>query len=135
MKVQGACQCGRVSYEAEVDPARVSICHCDDCQVFSGSAYRVSVPAPRESFRLLSGKPKVYLKTAESGNKRAQSFCDNCGAPVYATDPVDAPPIYMLRVGGLKQKAQLPPKKRIWCRSMLEWSKDIGGLPGIDGQP
>ncbi|MDQ3188264.1 MAG: GFA family protein, partial [Pseudomonadota bacterium] len=32
MKIQGACHCGDISYEAVVDPARVSICHCADCQ-------------------------------------------------------------------------------------------------------
>jgi len=31
MKVQGACHCGRIKYEAEVDPERVSLCNCTDC--------------------------------------------------------------------------------------------------------
>ncbi|MGH8764889.1 MAG: GFA family protein, partial [Burkholderiales bacterium] len=102
--------------------------------VLSGSAYRVSVPAPRETFRLLTGTPKLYVKTAESGNKRWHYFCADCGTPVFASVPVDAPPNYMLRVGNLRQKSQLPPKKRIWCRSALEWSADIGGVPGHERQ-
>ena len=31
MKVDGACHCGSIRYEAEVDPAKVIICHCTDC--------------------------------------------------------------------------------------------------------
>src|SRR3954463_5227240 len=55
MKVHGSCHCGAIAYEAEVDPARVVICHCVDCQTLSGAAIRASVPAPAEDFRLLRG--------------------------------------------------------------------------------
>ena len=54
MKVQGSCHCKRIRYEADVDPALVSLCHCTDCQMLTGSGYRVSVPAKKESFVLLS---------------------------------------------------------------------------------
>jgi len=28
MKVEGRCHCGKIAYEAEVDPTAVQICHC-----------------------------------------------------------------------------------------------------------
>src|SRR5678816_4796018 len=98
MHIDGRCHCGFITYEAEVDPAKVSICHCTDCQTLTGSAYRVTVPAPKDSFRLLTGKPKVYVKTAESGTRRAHGFCPECGTPIYATAVTD-PQSYGLRVG------------------------------------
>ena len=134
MRVNGACHCRQITYEAEVDPERVSICNCTDCQVLTGSVFRVSVPAPAENFRLLSGSPKVYVKTADSGAKRRHSFCPNCGAPVAACADTDRPPSYSLRVGCLAQKAQLPPKRRIWCKSALGWAQNVGVIPGIEGQ-
>jgi hypothetical protein len=134
MKVQGACHCGQVTYEAEIDPAKVNLCNCTDCQMLTGSAFRVSVPAPAETYRLLSGRPKVYVKTADSGTKRRHAFCPNCGTPVYACADSDSPPSYSLRVGCLKQRAQLPPRRRIWCRSALPWSQDVSRIPGIDHQ-
>lgn len=70
MKVHGSCHCGDIRYEAEVDPAQVGICNCSDCQMLTGSAFRVSVPASSAGFRLLSGTPKVYVKTADSGTRR-----------------------------------------------------------------
>ena len=127
MHVNGGCHCGRIRYEADVDPALVSACHCTDCQVLSGSAYRVSVRAPAATFKLTSGSPKTYIKTADSGNRRVHAFCADCGAPVYACAPTD-PPFYSLRVGGLQQRAQLPPRQQIWCRSALPWSSDLGGV-------
>jgi hypothetical protein len=128
MKVHGRCHCGAVRYEADIDPARVTACHCTDCQSFSGSPYRVSVQAPRESFRLLAGTPRTYVKTADSGNRRVQAFCENCGSPIYSS-AVENTPAYSLRVGCLDERASLPPHKQIWCDSAVEWAIDIGDLP------
>lgn len=132
MEVQGRCHCGRITYEADVDPSLVGICHCTDCQMLTGSVYRVSVPAMRDAFRLKSGTPKIYVKTADSGTKRAHGFCGDCGTPVYASDVGDAPPAYMLRIGCLDRRAELAPQRRIWCRSLLSWSLDVAGVPGQD---
>jgi hypothetical protein len=57
MKIEGRCHCGKITYEAEVDPHMVSICHCADCQMLTGSVYRANVPAPAESFVLRTGQP------------------------------------------------------------------------------
>ena len=46
MKVEGACLCGYIAIEGEVDPDKVTVCHCTDCQTSSGSAFRVSIPVP-----------------------------------------------------------------------------------------
>lgn len=135
MKVTGACHCGQISYEAEVDPERSGICHCTDCQVLTGSAFRVSIPTIAGTFRLLTGAPSVYLKTtADSGAKRRHAFCPNCGSPVWVTADEDDPPTRMLRVGGLVQREQLAPRRRVWCKSALSWSQNIGALPGIPKQ-
>ncbi|HEX2761026.1 MAG TPA: GFA family protein, partial [Rhizomicrobium sp.] len=116
MKVHGQCHCGELVYEAEVDPALASICHCTDCQILTGTAYRVSVPARAENFRILNGEPKIYVKTAESGNPRAQAFCPTCGTPIYASD-VKHPQLFNLRTGPLAERAELKPQRQIWCRS------------------
>jgi len=68
MKVDGGCHCGKIRYEAEVDPGNVLICHCTDCQTMSRSAFRTVVPSNAGAF--LSGTPRVYAKTAESGRRR-----------------------------------------------------------------
>jgi len=133
MKVEGQCHCGKISFEAEIDPEAVGICHCTDCQVLTGSAYRVTAHTPAASFVLRSGTPKIYIKTAESGNKRAHGFCSDCGTPLYATD-LDQPRAYGVRVGTLKQRANLPPRRQIWFRSALPWASDLRALPHIDRQ-
>jgi len=133
MKVEGRCHCGRITYKATVDPEKVGICHCTDCQMLTGSAYRVSVQVPRQSFSLLTGEPKIYIKTADSGTKRAHAFCPDCGSPIYAS-AINDPPTYSLRVGYLQQRAELPPRKRIWCRSALDWSINLEKVAPLDRQ-
>ena len=129
MKVDGGCHCGAIAYEAEIEPKDVNICHCTDCQTLTGSPYRVSVPAPRATFKLLRGEPQTYIKmTAESGAKRRHAFCVNCGSPLYAC-ALEDPPVYTLRVGTIRQRAQLAPKHQIWHRSALPWAMDIRDIP------
>ena len=128
MKIDGSCHCGRISFEAVVDPSAVGLCHCTDCQTLTGSAYRATIQAPADSFVLRGGPPTIYIKTAESGNKRAHAFCPSCGTPIYAT-AISEPKTYSLRVGTIKQRAQLgPPRRQIWCRSALPWSMDLGDV-------
>jgi hypothetical protein len=133
MNVEGSCHCGQITFEAEVDPGAVRICHCTDCQTLTGSAYRVNVQTPAGSFVLRSGTPKIYVKTAESGNKRAHAFCPNCGTPIYATDPHE-PRTYGIRVGTLKQRGELRPTRQIWYRSVLSWVTDLREVPHNDRQ-
>jgi hypothetical protein len=133
MKVHGRCHCGAIRYEAEVDPGKVSICHCRDCQVLTGTAYRTTVPAAVADFVLHSGAPKTYVKVADSGNRRVQAFCGNCGTPIYAC-AYDNPETYGLRIGALAERGQLPPQRQIWCNSALPWSESIAGLPQRPGQ-
>ena len=135
MQVQGSCHCGNVSYEAEIDPDKVNLCNCTDCQMLTGTAFRVSVRAPRSGFRLLKGELTAYVKTADSGTRRRHSFCRTCGTPVFATADLDDPPTYALRVGCLRQRASLPPKTRSWLKSALTWAQNVSGIPGVEGQP
>ena len=134
MRVQGSCHCGQITYEAEIEPDSAHICNCSDCQMLTGSAFRVSVRAPKATFRLLTGQPKVYVKTADSGTRRRHAFCPDCGTPVSASADTDDPPTYSLRVGCLKQRAQISPAKRIWCKSALVWAQNVSTLPARDTQ-
>ena len=133
MKVTGRCHCGNIAYEAEIDPGKVTMCHCTDCQMLTGSAFRANVQAPRETFVLRGGRPKLYIKTAESGNKRAHAFCPECGTPIYSA-AVSDPPFYSLRVGCLDRRAELRPSRQIWCQSALPWSMNVEGVEKFNRQ-
>jgi hypothetical protein len=135
MKVHGQCHCGAITYEAEVTPGTVNVCHCLDCQTLTGSAFRTNIQAPAQGFSLLSGKPHRYIKTADSGTKRVHAFCENCGSPVYACDP-ENPRTYSLRVGALNERALLGrPARQTWIKRRLPWVPKLEDVPEIEGQP
>jgi hypothetical protein len=75
MHIDGQCHCGRVSYQAEIDPAKVSICHCTDCQSLTGSPYRVTVICSEGDVRITGAAPKIYGKRGDNGCIRKQHFC------------------------------------------------------------
>jgi hypothetical protein len=134
MKVDGACYCGQIRYRAEIDPAQVEICHCTDCQTLSGSAFRIVVPALAGSFELLSGTLRTFIKTAESGNRRVQAFCGECGTSVYSTAADTENGIIGLRVGTIRQRKELPPQKQYWTRSAHRWVMDLDRLDKVAKQ-
>ena len=129
MHVDGSCHCGAISFTADVEPSQVTACHCADCQILSGAPFRAIASVPIEKFSLL-GQPKTYVKVAQSGNRRAQVFCPNCGTPLYSS-AAENPTVVVIRLGCVVQKAQLRPTVQKWHRSALPWLKELESIPVI----
>lgn len=129
MKINGGCHCGFIAYEAEVDPEKVIVCHCTDCQTLSGAPFRTVAFAQEDGFKLTRGTLKVYLKIADSGNQREQTFCPECGSPVYAATLGGQSRILGLRVGLIKQRDELVPKLKYFGKSAQTWLGVLESLP------
>ncbi|WP_337190970.1 GFA family protein [Qipengyuania algicida] len=76
------CQCGQLSLACDGEPARVSVCHCLDCQKRSGAPFAAQARFPAEQVTV-SGTDKVWERTAESGNTSEHHFCPECGSEVW----------------------------------------------------
>ena len=75
----GGCHCGRIAFEVEGRPDRVSECNCSIC---SKKAYLHWI-VPRESFRLLTPTESMSTYSFNTGIAK-HHFCSNCGvAPFY----------------------------------------------------
>jgi hypothetical protein len=133
MEITGACHCRAISFSAVIDPTTVMVCHCSDCQVLSGAPFRAVVAAPMATFSL-RGTPKHYVKVAQSGNRRAQAFCDHCGTPLYGAAAENAS-VAFIRLGCIDQRAELIPRMQIWQRSAQPWIKDLAAITAVDGGP
>jgi len=135
MKIDGACHCGAITIEGEADPEKTQVCHCTDCQTGTGSAFRVSIPVPGTTFKM-KGQPTIYVKnTADSGIPRVQAFCGQCGSPIYSTTIGEGvQPSYTVRVGILRQRDQLAPRRQQWVRSSRPWVNTLDALPKSEKQ-
>jgi len=135
MKIDGRCHCGYVTFQAEADPETTTICNCTDCQTMSGAPLRAVIITRPGTFVLPSGKPTEYRKTADSGNVRLQGFCPQCGTALYATSIDDEPKAYNVRLGALRQRNELLPRRQIFVRSQQVWVNDLNSITKFDGPP
>lgn len=49
------------------EPAVTALCHCTDCQKWTGGAYTSNVVVPRIAFKVVAGSPKTYDAVGNSG--------------------------------------------------------------------
>ncbi len=128
MHINGQCHCGRIRYEAEIDPARISICHCTDCQRLTGSPFRVTALCDGSLIKQTGDAPAIYVKTAESGRKRNMYFCGACGTPLFSSS-AEGTGEWGIRWGSINQRDTLVPQRQIWARSSVPWICDMRTLP------
>ena len=100
-------------------------------ETLSGSAFRVVAYTREDAFKLLSGELKIYVKTSESGNRRPQSFCPECGTPIHATSVGVGSKVYAIRLGTARQRDQITPNVQVWSRSAQPWVSDTGSIRKI----
>ncbi|KAH7412976.1 DUF636 domain protein [Cadophora sp. MPI-SDFR-AT-0126] len=79
----GSCMCNAIRYEYEGEPDVTALCHCKDCQKWSGGAYTSNIVVPRTAFKVTQGRPKSYNTTGASGKKNNHFFCGDCGSSLY----------------------------------------------------
>lgn len=118
INVYGSCHCETIKIEALIKKSEVRACHCTDCQKMSGAPLRAIAIAPANNVTIY-GKPKEYIKIADSGNKRIQAFCENCGTQLFATDMNKKK--FNIRVGFLEQRKELEPKNHVYTNSSVSW--------------
>jgi hypothetical protein len=98
----------------------------------TGTAYRVTVGAPRKNFRITSGDLKEYVKIAQNGGRRMQYFCPNCGLPIYTTGELQDGEQVGIRLGTVNQRQDLKPRAQFWCSLELSGAQDLRTLPRQD---
>jgi hypothetical protein len=137
MEISGACFCGSIEYKADVDEARVAVCHCRDCQVFSGSAFRMASAVAPQSFEFTRGTPKYFDKTADSGKVRRMAFCGDCGTHLCSV-PVnsgEAGSFISLRLATASDFHHFKPAVEIFCASRVPWLSSLDGVTQFPGMP
>jgi hypothetical protein len=80
------CWCGQAQAVCEGEPARVSVCHCLNCQQRSGSAFAAQARFPVDHVTL-SGELRDYTRAGDSGQRATFRFCPECGSTLaYTTE-------------------------------------------------
>ncbi|KAI5273066.1 hypothetical protein E4T47_03713 [Aureobasidium subglaciale] len=124
---KGSCMCGEVHYEYTGEPAVTALCHCTDCQKWTGAAYTSNVVVPRKSFNVTKGKPKDYDAVGASGKINKHWFCSNCGSSLY-TELEIMPDMTCVKSGSLDGgAANHEIKVEFYNKDRLGYTKPVEG--------
>lgn len=94
-----------------------ALCHCIDCQKWTGGPYTSNAVVPRKSFSVTSGRfrpklvrslpiltitgsPKSYDAIGDSGKVNKHWFCSTCGSSLY-TELEVMPDMTCVKAGSL----------------------------------
>ena len=122
--INGGCLSGKIRHSAGAEPAFVGLCHCHDCQKFTGSAFSTVIGLPKASVTV-TGALKGFTKPGDSGKPIERRFCPDCGASILGECEV-MPGIVMIAAGTLDDPSWLKPTVQIYCASAQPWI-ELGG--------
>ena len=78
----------------------LALCHCIDCQKWTGGPYTSNAVVPRTNFKVTAGTPKTWDVTGDSGKINKHYFCGQCGSSLY-TELEIMPDVTCIKAGGL----------------------------------
>ncbi|MCJ1455368.1 hypothetical protein MMC28_005723 [Mycoblastus sanguinarius] len=134
---KGSCMCGAIGYEYTGEPMVTALCHCTDCQKWSGGAYTTNVVVPRKDFKVVKGSPKHYNIKGDSGKMNDHWFCGDCGSSLYTeleesspNTPKVMPDAVCIKAGGIDDKSVRDFKKlgvEFYCKDRLGFAAPVEG--------
>jgi hypothetical protein len=116
---KASCSCGKLSVTYKgPDPERRTLCHCNSCQLRTGTMFAVQGRFPRGKVKI-KGKSTKWTFPSDSGKRVTYPSCDSggatfhfcpvCGSTVY-WDITAAPDLIGIAIGSLTDPTFPPPK-------------------------
>ena len=133
MQIKGGCLCGAIRYTAEADPTTATVCHCRDCQKFTGSAFAALVRVPKEAVAV-EGSLKTFTSIGGSGNPILRHFCPECGSSI-AEESGARPSMIILNIGTFDDPTVAKPGREIFRHDVLPWIEVQGEIPCFTIRP
>jgi hypothetical protein len=133
-KLSGKCLCGNITFSGDTDIHRVANCHCSDCRAATGAAYGTLVFVDEDAIKI-TGTPKVFTHTADSGAVMEKHFCPDCGSQLFGRNS-NRPNALSLRAGVLDQTSLVTPSINVYMESKIASTPidpDLTGFPKMPG--
>ena len=116
----GHCQCGHIQYRLSGEPLMVYVCHCQDCQKQSASAFGLSMWVNATELHFDGAEPSIFKTRGGSGKAKLCAFCGRCGTRIYhGSDDPEAP--LSVKAGTLSDTSCIRPIAHIWTSSAQPW--------------
>jgi hypothetical protein len=132
-EIKGGCLCGVVRYTAQAEATAATICHCRDCQKFTGSVFAALVMVPKAEFAF-AGPVKTHTGVGGSGLPILRHFCPECGSSL-AEEPGTRPGMVILTAGTFDDPTIARPAREIFRDDGLPWVHVDGDIPRFAKRP
>ncbi len=116
----GGCLCGAVTVSAVLPKAEMQLCHCKQCQTWTGGG---PLTAIRAADIALEGEAHVQVYRASDHGERG--FCKICGSTIFWK--MKGKPLAFLPVGLLEDQSGIRVTEEIFVDQRPDW------LPAHDG--
>ncbi|KAH8830156.1 Mss4-like protein [Flagelloscypha sp. PMI_526] len=127
-KHEGGCFCGKIRYYVDGDPITFFICHCRNCQKYTGTAFASNAFFPIERLHITKGEHDLKYhedNSTASGHPLRRAFCSECGSLVLGK-PANSPDIIFIASGSFDDPLQFPPRKEVHTEgNRRPWIGDI----------
>ena len=111
----GRCFCGAVKYVVTGAPINVRVCHCQDCQRLTGSAFFVRALFPRNLVTVTG-----VLAEFPSSDDLIRKFCPRCGSQIFV-ERKSNPDAIAIALGSFDNLDGLQPSEHIWTSDKQAW--------------
>ncbi|PPQ85266.1 hypothetical protein CVT25_010039 [Psilocybe cyanescens] len=131
----GSCLCKKVKFTIQGEPMHLTICHCRNCKVASGSAFTSNATFLRTQVTMTQGQDSV-VEYADSdtwsGNTLTRSFCSTCGSKLFIK-PQMRPTAILVHPGLIEETVTWVPKMERNDEYKWPWVKEITTLDAKEG--
>ena len=114
--VTGSCLCGSVQYTCTGNDRGAVLCHCQNCQKITGSAFAYN-------YRIL--KAKLTFTKGEDKIKEYADSATKCGCPIYLQNTAFEG-LVILHTGSMDSIPQGTPSVELFEENRREW---FAGVP------
>jgi hypothetical protein len=126
--VTGSCLCGAVQYTCTGSDRGAVLCHCQNCQKGSGSAFAYNYRFLKAKLTFTKGEDMVkeYAdKATRTGNTLYRHFCKECGSPIYLRNSAFEG-LVVLHTGLMDRTPNGTPSAELFGENRKDWFGGVG---------
>jgi hypothetical protein len=132
MKASARCGCGELQLMVSSPPVVQLVCHCKECQAFSGSKF-VKAAFFRMGDCRITGQTSIETLIGGTGAEKLHHSCHSCGEPFYVQVKAlnDAVAILADKLSPFEFAAEA----HVWTSQKADGTEIPSELPQSSGRP
>ncbi|MDX8514798.1 GFA family protein [Mesorhizobium captivum] len=113
------CTCGQLQILCPQEPAKISLCHCLDCQRRTGGPFGIAAFFEAAATEI-TGSSHTFQRASDSGFPITFHFCGTCGSTVFWY-PSRRPSAVAVATGCFADPAFPAPTQSVYEKSRHGW--------------